>query len=60
MRVVGGTNLSGKLLHLKRFFVERKPTYLAHLENLTAKLEALPNQTQLLVKLRNEMVYNFH
>ena len=51
-----GNNVSGKLLHLKRFFQERKPTYQRWLEDLTERLSNKPDKREVLTVIRSEMV----
>lgn len=56
MRTLKGPNIHAKLLHLPRFFMTRKPVYLANLEILTQKLDERPNKMEVLSKIRSEMV----
>ena len=49
-------NLAGKLLHLKRFYVQRVPLYLKCLERLTSKLNDKPKKQEVLSVIRSEMV----
>lgn len=43
---VGAQNSSGLLLHLPRFFVERKPKALEMMEKIAAYLKAKPNHME--------------
>ena len=51
-----GMNRIGKLIHLKRFYVERCPTYLAWLERLTHALNEKRNKMEVAGVLREECV----
>lgn len=55
-RLLKGINVTGKLLHLTRFFEERKPIYLAWLEKMSIILESRPKKREILTQLRDEMV----
>ena len=56
MRNYKGQNISGKLVHLKKFFVEVKPLSLLLMERLTRKLAERPNKMEVLTVIRAEMV----
>lgn len=52
---VGVQNLSGLLLHLPRFFVERKPKALEMMEKVVIYLKAKPNHMEEHNVLRNAL-----
>ena len=51
-----GVNRIGKLIHLRRFYVERCPMYLGWLERLTHALDEKPNKMEVASVMKDECV----